>query len=1720
MSSVTASKAHSSPQTATRRGPRCVCIDIETPSSGAAVLHKIAAFRADTGQQALFMGRFDAADVCTALNALADGAEFVLGHNIRRHDLPVLSQLLPGLALSTLPVVDTLELSPLAFPENPYHRLVKDYKLVSDARNLPLRDAELSLELFHEEVRALRDLHGRRPHDVALFHYLLAGDEDAKGLASLFKTVRRALRPTHAAAIRHLQSALDENVCSTRLRRLADSDLRERSLHYPLAYLVAWLRVAGGNSVLPPWVHGTFPETTRLIRELRETPCGDAACTYCCAQHHPEAQLTHYFGLACFRPHPQTASGGSLQREVVVAGLRGESLIAILPTGAGKSLCYQLPALCRYWRSARLTVIVSPLQSLMKDQVDNLVKRGIYCAVAINGLLTPPERRAAIDKVRLGDAGMVFVSPEQFRNRSFVEAITCREIAAWVFDEAHCLSRWGHDFRTDYLYVSRFIRERYAARGAPIACFTATAKPDVIADLCEHFRRELAIELARFAGGHERANLQYEVLPVIRAEKPARVIALLAETLDDEKGGAVVFAATRKNAETMSEHIAAAGWTCAHFHGGLEPGSKRQIQQDFVAGALRVIVATNAFGMGVDKPDIRLVIHADIPGSLENYLQEAGRAGRDGGTARCVLLYDEEDVETQFRLSARSRLAHRDFVGVLKALRKRSRRLGGEPIVVTAKELLLGEDDELGIDPDAPDAATKVKTAIAWLERAQLLRREENQTRVFSASLKVQSLEEADAKLGRANLPPDARERYRRVLELIVSAEAEEGISTDEIVHAAGIAANECFRTLHNLEALGLLANDLGLRVVLRKGVRDPSEARFERVASMERALVDLMAEHAPDADGSEPQALSLAMLCEGLRERIGERVAPETVFPDRVLDLLRALAQSFGNGEGKRAMLTLRKVGPGELRLRVQRPWSQIREITETRRAAAQVVLRTLLAKVPEGIRSADAIVECKAQELLDALASDLEIAAQLRDRAIALEQALLYLHETEVLILDKGRTVFRSAMTLRLLEREGAGRFSREDYKPLERHYSERNFQIHVMHEYAKRAMKKVADALALVAAYFSWGRERFVKEHFAGRKELLQFATTAESYEKIVDALHHPIQAQLVQEREGTNRLVLAGPGSGKTKVVVHRVAYLLRVERVPSDSVIVLTFNRSAAVEVRRRLRALVGDDAAGVAVLTYHAMAMRLTGMSLGVLAETGVKPDFDAVVRRAVDLLEGRIEAGADPDDLRDRLLKGYRFILVDEYQDIDALQYELVSALAGRTRKEGESKLTIMAVGDDDQNIYAFRSTSVEFIRRFEADYAAKKSYLVENFRSSQHVIAVANHLIQQAPDRMKVDYPIRIDHARSAAAPGGRWMRLDPLGEGRVQIIRTSPNANVQAQLAMTEVLRLRALDPGADWADFAILARTHAALEPLRAYCELKGIPYRTGERAGQGSLSAMKTREGHRVLVALRGKEGRLASSRALARWLGRLARHDPRNPWLAELRDCAADLESAVGGAPVPRNDAIDWLYESAGDCAREAPGHLNLLTAHGAKGREFVHVLVVDAGDWTHATPDERRLLYVAMTRARETLALFRAVPGGNPLLEGLEDLEAVRSVEPKVAPLPARELNRLHRELTLADVDLSYAGRWPGDAPIHRTIARLRCGDPLRLDGAELLDGAGRRVGRLARTCQLPSGEVSSARVHAVVRRTARQSHEAYRSTLKVDVWETVLPEIVIEPR
>lgn len=1703
---------------------KCLCIDIETARNDRTVLREIGAFRPDTDSRARITGK--AADLVARLDQLTRGAAFVLGHNVIAFDQPALALLHPELELHRLPLVDTLELSPVAFPQNPYHRLVKDYKLCTTTRNDPVRDAELAYELFLDQREAFLARVQTHPDEALCLHYLLA-PENGKGVANLFATLRHALRPSLPDVQEAWKRATQGKVCITGQAHVVDTWLPDPAWHKALAYTLAWLRVAGGNSVLPPWVSLSHPRTREIITALRDVPCTDPDCAWCREQHDLLTMLPRYFpGITRFRSKPATPDGRPLQQAIVENGFAGKSTLAVLPTGGGKSLCFQFPALARYYRNGSLTVVISPLQSLMKDQVDNLEARGITCAGYLNSLLNPMERRLMLEKLRLGDLGLIFVAPEQFRSTAFANALAHREIGAWVFDEAHCLSKWGHDFRPDYLYVSRFIKNRQKDKPSPIYCFTATAKPDVIEDICGHFTKRLGVTLDVLQGGVQRENLHYEVRAVPVQAKYPEVLRILQDALREE-GGAIVFCARQKTVEELAGFLKEAALDCGYFHGGMLPAEKRSVQEAFLAGDLRVIAATNAFGMGVDKPDVRLVIHLDTPGSLENYLQEAGRAGRDQDPARCILLYDDADLDVQFRLLKNARLTQHDIHAILKALRQIERKDRSEgAVVVTSGEILLEVPEKLRIDPDAADADTKVRIAVAWLEEARLLERQENHTRVFPGSLLVGGLEEAEAILRKKVGAGTSIEPYLAVLSQLIQAADDEGLSTDELMLATGQDSRTIQSLLRDLDRWKLLSNDTEIGVTF---YRDPdTPKRLDDLFRLEDALVASLREAAPDAELESWQILNVRRLCDTLR-----RDMQVDFDPEKLSKLLKSFAEPFGGGAGQRGFFALRPAGTDNRYIKLLRNWQDI-EVIRHRRMRLATALVTLFLERRQG---ANLLVTCKQGELEASLQADITLQdLDIRDWYVALASSLIYLDTNDVLHLARGKAVFRAAMSIELNPEARRRQFKKSDYAELALHYKDKIVQVHVIAEYARLALGKAQAALVLVGDYFSMDRDAFVQKYFAGRKEVLEMATTEASHRKILTDLQNPDQQAIVAAPIEGNHLVLAGPGSGKTKVIVHRVAWLLRECMVLPDEIMVLTFNRSAATEIRRRLWDLVGPDAGGVVVQTLHGLAMRLTGTSYAVSVERGEAVDFSSVIKLATERLNSA-EQGDDmgPSVQRDRVLAGLRHLLVDEYQDINGDHYDLISALAGRMLNSEEDKLSLLVVGDDDQNIYSFGGASVRFIRQFESDYQARRYHLIENYRSTTHIIDCANRVIARAKERMKGDQVLRINYARRELPAGGEYARLDPVAAGRVHVLEVPSNPLLGVQTALTELVRLNCLDSleGArQWGRFAVISRRWSDLEPLAALCRLRSIPVRLLRDDYTPDLHT--TREGDHLVSLLRAefrqaKRPRvLLRSSTLSRWFRWRYRVDVNglieNPQQAVLAQFIAECESVTPGSELVVQDLIESIYEfrSGGknisrDCTN---GPMVLMTAHRAKGLEFDHVLILDGGGWADASDEERRLFYVAMTRARKTLTICESQACGHAFVRDIDSL-ALRS-RPSGHSIEPRLANRTW----VADpekVVLSWPGYFAPTAPIHRAIARLEVGDPLELrqrsdgkPGWEMADRDGVAVARMSQQFKPPSGQILGARVSAVLARHARPVEV---DQVRCHSWELILPEIEYAP-
>ena len=1691
---------------------RCLSLDLEVGIQDRRI-HAFAGVRRDTGQSLIYPVESNSlAAALTKLDDLANGVDFLLGHNLIDFDLPQLEAVNPDLRLLRLPAADTLRLNPLAFPRNPYHHLVKHYQdgqLKRGRINDPELDARLTLEVFDNQQKALRDA----PSDLLTAWHWLTTLDNGVGFDRVFSTLRRSRRPSDAEAIAAIEERLTNSACHTHAREVIANAIQGG---WALAYALAWLSVSGSNSVMPPWVRHQFKEAGRLVRRLRDTSCADPACAWCRERHNARKELTRWFGFPDFKPEPTDETGRSMQRSIVEAAMTGEHVLGILPTGTGKSLCYQIPALSRYDKTGALTVVISPLVSLMADQVAGLEARGIGCCVTINGLLSMPERADALDRVRLGDTGILIISPEQLRSVPLRRALGQREIGGWVLDEAHCLSKWGHDFRPDYRYVGRFIREKAGDELVPpVLCLTATAKPDVKADIADYFHEELGIGLKVFDGGVHRTNLEFVVMQTSSEEKFANIHQVLTADLPtDEPSEAIIYCATRRQTEEIAEFLQAKGVKANHFHAGLQPETKKNVQQSFIRGELQAIVATNAFGMGIDKPDVRLVIHADIPGSLENYLQEAGRAGRDQRAARCVLLYTPDDVERQFGMSARSRLTRREIHGVLRALRNldRKKRLQGK-VEATAGEIL-GEDKDTVFERDSNTDDTRVRTAVAWLEEAVLLTREENRVQVFPSSLRVSSVEQARARLEKARMVDGYRRKLLTISETLIEADADEGISTDELMVASGLTSEGVRRALYDLERLGIASNDTVLTAFVHTKVEHSSIKRFEEAAGLEQSLVALLREASPDMGKGDTSRLHLRLATQRLKDE-GNSYA----LPERLWRIVRSIAYD-GHGEGGGGgSLGVRRWDTETVQVTLQREWEALEKTAKLRRVTARRLLDHLVASLPPGSRGTDLLAETTLGKLLKAIESDLILKSEVRDLTKLMDRALLWLHEQEVIQLNKGLAVFRPAMTIHLMpEKRG---FAQADFASLKLHYDEQVLQIHVMAEYAQQGLGSMAEALRLAMDYFALRQENFLSRWLSDRTTETSRQTTPESWQTIVESLNNPIQRRIVvDDREQTNVLVLAGPGSGKTRVLVHRIAYLIRARRENPRAILALAFNRHAAVEIRRRLAELIGDDARGVMVFTCHALAMRLVGASFSGRVNRLNEGDFQDVLRQATALLRGEGLPPDEADENRARLLAGFRWILVDEYQDIGPNQYRLISALAGRILADEDDKLSLFAVGDDDQNIYAFNGSSVEFIRRFEADYGAKPVYLTNNYRSTSHIIAAANAVVEPALQRMKTGHPIQVDRRRVKDPPGGAWTERDPVVHGQVQILPVGANPISQAQTVVAELKRLSGLTPDWNWSACAVVAREWSYLDPVRNLCELEGIP---AQMANEDFSGFWHLRETRALLNWLRGRDSSLVRSADLNDWLVK----QTSGPWTKLLQEAVSEYALETSGTETSVDHFIEWLAEWGQEVRRRQRGLL-LLTAHRAKGLEFDHVVVLDGG-WNRVGHDEdadapRRLYYVAMTRARQTLALAR-LPGSHPLQDPLlGNASVLRRRAPVKLPPAAPELERHYRRLSLRDVFLSFTGYKRPGHPMHRSIAALSPGDQLKvrtqLSRWELLDRSGTVVGQLANGFEAPAGmRCAFATVLAIATWDRERSELQYRDSLRCDSWEVVVPELVFEP-
>lgn len=1229
------------------------------------------------------------------------GYRFACGHNIMNHDLKYIQAELRNSSVSFL--IDTLFLSPLVFPKRPYHALLKDDKLQTQELNNPLNDAKKAKELFYDEVNAFK------AYDDTLrqiFYGLLGKRKEFIGFFEYLKENNILSNAGHTGMM-HDKNDLDILVKQRFYGQICgNADVNTILLQYPmeLAYCLALIACDDRYSVIPHWVHINFPAIEMVMRILRGKPCKEG-CVYCSNELDIHKRLRKIFGYESFRLY----EGESLQEKAVSAAMEGESLLVVFPTGGGKSLTFQLPALIEGDVTRGLTVVISPLQSLMKDQVDNLEKKGIVDAVTINGMLSPIERAECLDRIESGLTSLVYISPEQLRSKTIERLLLSRNVVRFVIDEAHCFSAWGQDFRVEYMYIGEFIREyqnkKNLDRVIPVSCFTATAKQKVVSDIVDYFKKELGIGLKIFATNATRTNLRYEV---IHQETEEQKYLTLRNLIELKKCPTIIYVSRTRKTVELAERLCRDGILARPFNGKMESNDKAANQEAFICDEIQAIVATSAFGMGVDKPNVKLVIHYDISDSLENYVQEAGRAGRDERLqAECYVLYNDNDLDKHFILLNQTKLSISEIQQVWKAIKD----LTGRFEVLHRSPLEIAR--QAGWDENVTDVETRVKTAIQALENAGYVKRGKNVPRIFATSILVRNMIEASSIIDQSDNMDERMKMYaKRIIQMLLSKKSvanagndEAESRTDYIADRLGIERTEVLRAVALLRQDGLIADTKDLTVYIK---RTDNTNKTLNILNKYIKLEYFLLENLSD----ENLYIDLKMLND---KAINSGIKSASINAIKTILYFWTI----------RHYITKNINVAGDMYVYCPTMSNEEFKIKIDKRNDIAVFITGYLydMNIQQNIqRNNNSDNQLVIFSVLD-LMKGFEKHRATKITVDQVEDALLYLSKIDALKLEGGFLVSYNSLEIRRLERDNKIRYKADDYKQLNEHYQQKMQQIHIVGEFANMMVKDYNQALQFVSDYFQMDYKAFIRKYFKGeRLEDIQRNITPEKYRKLFAQLSEQ-QLKIIQDNKSPYIVVAAGPGSGKTRVLVHKLASLLLLEDVKHEQLLMLTFSRAAATEFKQRLYELIGNAAAFVEIKTFHSYCFDLLG-KIGSIEQAG------NVVKEATEFIRNReVEVG--------RITKSV--VVIDEAQDMDCDEYSLLCALM-----EKNEDMRVIAVGDDDQNIYEFRGSNSKYMQSLISDRDAVKYELVDNYRSDRNIVTFANVFLERITERMKLN-PIR---------------------------------------------------------------------------------------------------------------------------------------------------------------------------------------------------------------------------------------------------------------------------------------------------------------------------------------------------------------------------------------
>ena len=1500
------------------------------------------------------------------MNGLLDffkPVDFIAGHNIVHHD----AKYVFGNHPHRWALVDTLYMSPLLFPERPYHRLLKDDKLLVDQANNPLNDCEKARDLLWDEVNQWNVLPVERR---MIFTSLLKGKREFDGFLQMMKAESNPLELENL-----IRTEFDGKICR---HAYVTSLIKE----YPveLAYALALIDTTDYRSITPGWVLANYPAVEHVVRLLRHTRCADG-CPYCDSYLNIHTNLEKFFGYKQFR----TFEGENLQEKAAQAAVDSKSLLAIFPTGGGKSLTFQLPALMEGQTVHGLTVVISPLQSLMKDQVDNLANRGITDAVTINGLLDPISRALSIERVTKGDASLLYISPEMLRSKTIERILTKRHVVRFVIDEAHCFSAWGQDFRVDYLYIGKFIRKyqerKRLKRPIPVSCFTATAKQKVIQDICDYFKQTLNLDLELFASSASRSNLRYSVIHSdTDADKYQKLRSLIAEY----GCPTIVYVSRTRRTKDLAAKLTRDGFKALPFNGQMEADEKVRNQEAFMTDQVRIIVATSAFGMGVDKPDVGLVIHYDISESLENYVQEAGRAGRDPQLdARCYVLYSDGDLDKHFILLNQTKLSISEIQQVWRAIKGMTKRR--ERVECSALEIARFA----GWDDSVTDVETRVRTALSALEQSGYIVRGNNVPHVYATGITVKNMDEARRRITDSDLfSKEDIEKAVRIMSSLISqkyvarAQEEEAESrVDYLADILGLTKKEVVSAVERMRLEGILADSYDISAYLHDvatSSRRPMQL-LEQFARLEQFILHSI----PDG--------SLHISYKQLNENAIESSITTSKEKDiRTLLYFLTIKGYVRKKEEQSQNLIIRR------QLDIDTTMRRLEKRLYICRFAIEWLYRLSVEleekkQEKEEVKT-DHAVQFSVVELLKRIkAEEQSLFADTDSLQIEdVEEALLYLSKIGALKLEGGFMVLYNAMDIRRVK-DSKYQYKIDDYRMLNEFYRLKIQQVHIVGEYANLMVKNYDAALQYVQDYFQMDYKKFISKYFKGERAAeIERNVSPERYDQLFGQLSER-QMEIISDKASRCIVVAAGPGSGKTRVLVHKLASLLSLEDVKHEQLLMLTFSRAAATEFKQRLIDLIGNAAHFVEIKTFHSYCFDLLGR-IGNLEEA------DDVVAKAAEMISaGEVE----PSRI------GKTVLVVDEAQDMSEAEYQLVKALMANNEE-----MRVIAVGDDDQNIFEFRGSDSGFLKKLIHENRSRFVEMTENYRSSRHVVKFANAFVDYIRHRMKKTpivsmsedegfVGVTFHHSRQMYLPLVEEL-LRNKGRGTTCVLtQTNEEAHITAALLRKHGINSKLIQ-SIDGFKFYNLQEVRFFLKHISKHVSTTQISDEVWQEAKSETY---------------RKYEG---------------------SSCLAYVRRCVELFENTNQKKYL--TDFKEYLFESSVEDFCDFSGaDVVVSTIHKSKGTEFddVYMLVSDKFDFSQ---DQLRRFYVGITRAKHRLFIHTNA-------HCFDRLPVDRyKVDQTDYPMP----KEIVLQLSHKDVHLGFSR----DKLIRQRLFQLRGGDPLEING------------------------------------------------------------------